>query len=244
MASGLAYLAEGRFEPSAEALTSLGIVDDLGNLCAPEDVALYGGLLGLATLTRSRLLTVMDSPLLELVPKIRECLSMYCRAEYRGAIDILVELQPLLALDMHLAPHVSQLMQNIREKALVDYLRPYKRVSLSSMADNFSIPVSELITTLATLIGSGKIVGSRINCASQTLEKSKSVPRTNIVSLQDRVLNDSYACLIRLACIQFDLIVDRQQMSSPAEYSASSEDDDDNDDQVMQQIVEPPDDYY
>ena len=216
----MAYLSNGNFLPAAKALTTLGVVEDWGNLCSPEEIALYGGLVGLATLPRSVLLTVLDSPAMELVPKIRECLGMYCRADYCGSMDILSELRPLLELDMHLAPRLTQLILEIRNKFLVDYLKPYKRVSIPTMAATFSMECSDLVTTLATLIGSKHIQGSRINCATQTLEKDAAPnmqleTQRQVTAMQDRILTDSHACVIRMACIEFDISVDQGRVRPP-----------------------------
>jgi COP9 signalosome complex subunit 1 len=243
-------LAEGNFALAAKSLTFTGAVGDLGHLCAPEDLALYGALVGLATLPREVLQTFLDSPLMELVPKMKECLGFYCLAEYRGAISILVELHPILALDMLLAPHLTALLRDIRNKAMVEYLKPFKRVSMSVMADTFSVELPELVTTLATLIGCGKIANCRINCASQTLEKDSSSntllqTQEKITALQDRVLNDSYACMIRLACLEFDQSVDRRRFqphSGAAGLDRADESSDD--DQVMEQVVANPDEFY
>ena len=244
-ASGLAYLASGNFLLAAKALTTLGIVEEWGNLCSLEDIALYGGLVGLATLPRSVLLTVLDSPSMELVPKIRECLGMYCRADYRGSMNILSELRPLLELDVHLAPRLTQLMLEIRNKALVDYLKPYKRVSIPTMAATFSMECSDLVTILATLIGSNQIQGSRINCATQTLEKdaplnSQLETQRQVTAMQDRILNDSNACMIRMACIELDLSVDQRRVQS---YQVGLDErhvgrtDSSDDDEVMEPVM-------
>jgi COP9 signalosome complex subunit 1 len=249
-AAGLAYLAEGNFELAAKSLTIKGAVEDLGHLCAPEDVALYGALVGLATMSREVLQTFCGSPLMELAPKMKECLRLYCQAEYRGAISILVELHPILALDMLLAPHLTALLRDIRNKAMVEYLKPFNRVSLSVMADTFSVPLPELVTTLATLIGSGKIDHCRINCSSQTLEKDLSSnallqTQEKIMALQDRVLNDSYACIIRLACLEFDQSVDRRRLQPHADAAGLDQpDDSSDDDQIMEQVVGNPDECY
>lgn len=249
VAAGLAHFAAGNFELAAKSFTLSSTIEDLGTFCAPQDVALYASLVGLATLPREELQTILNAPLMELVPKMKECLGLFCLAEYQEAISILLELQPILALDMLLAPHLTTLIREIRNKAMMEYLKPFKRVSLPVMAATFSIEVSKLIKTLVTLIESGKIVDRRINCACQTLEKESTITNLSqtqekIVALQDRVLNDSYACVIRLACIEFEQNMDRRRFqphTGPAGLDNPEESSED--DELIQQVVANPDEY-
>ncbi|KAI2507261.1 26S proteasome subunit RPN7 [Fragilaria crotonensis] len=60
VASGTAFLAEGKFERAANQLISVWAGEDLG--LPPEDIALYGTLCGLASLERDQLQTLLDTP--------------------------------------------------------------------------------------------------------------------------------------------------------------------------------------
>lgn len=64
-AGGLAHLAEGRYAEAARSFTSVSteLTGQFSSVVSAEDIALYGGLLGLATMDRAGLHAhVIDGP--------------------------------------------------------------------------------------------------------------------------------------------------------------------------------------
>lgn len=230
VASGLAHIGEGRFEHAAKVLTTV-IRDDIGNFTCAEDVALYTVLCGIASLGRAELLRFLEtqSSLLELVPAACDAMQRFCRADYQTCLAILQQLHPLLELDLQLAPHLASLMETILHRCLVEYLRPYRKVNLQQMSEAFRIPLDSLFSTLAELIRNGRIKNARLDARSHTLEKDPSMEveerkrkiEKRMTILEDNIINNAYAMIIRMSCLENDQTVDRRQ----ATYIDGVEDD-------------------
>jgi len=219
IASGIAHLAEGRLKEAALQLTTLPIGDEIASigcsLASAEDVALYGTLCGLATLERNqlqRLLETQANGFLDLVSPLRNALQLYCRADYPGCLKVLTQLLPSLQLDIILSSFLDKLFESILHKCCIEYLKPYRKVNLVQMASIFSFEVDELTSTLAGLIGAGRIPHARIDCMTQTLERESDLAfiqrqrktKKKILSMQHNILNDTYAMMIRVACMEND----------------------------------------
>jgi len=222
-------------------------LDDFNSVVSTEDVVLYGSLLALATFDRSDLCRMLEprstgsatsndggsinaaaTPIngglermaagLELLPPVRDALRHFTRAEYRSCLNLLESLKPQLDLDLHLAPHVTILYEQIRDKCLEHYLRPYCHLQLDGMAQDFGLDSRTLQSILAKLIGQGRIGGNaRIDCRTQTLatqqdEKKMELDqerqtKLRISRLSQHVLNEAYSMIIRLACVEHDMVV-------------------------------------
>jgi 26S proteasome subunit RPN7/PCI domain len=210
VAAGTAYLAQGQFSKAAQLLISVSVGEDLG--LPPEDIALYGTLCGLASLQRDQLQYLLDAPgFLDLVPALRDALQLYCRADYPGCLRILRQLDSTFQRDMVLAPHLENLMESILHRSCIEYLKPYRRVNLAQMASIFGIPTDRIITILAELIGSGKVEASRIDCLTQTLERlsddqvlyrRQHATKRKLKAMEQNILNDAYAMMVRVAFIE------------------------------------------
>jgi hypothetical protein len=162
-----------------------------------------------------------------------------------------------LELDVHLAEHVPVLLQHIRDRSHVDYLRPYRRVHLPHMARVFNETTEQVQKSLVVLIGSGKIANARIDCRTETLEKKKKIdlPSTKaqerIQTLQESVLNNGYASIVRLACLEHHETSSRERGAASAAFaypedaldnSSSGDEDDDDMPMVYNNIANPEDD--
>lgn len=67
--------------------------------------------------------------------------------------------QPILTLNPFLSPHVSTLLQRINTRAVVQYIRPFSSVSLTSMSAATGMPEDSLLFEVEQLIESGQIKG-------------------------------------------------------------------------------------
>lgn len=131
--------------------------------------------------------------------------------------------QPLLPMglvvDVYLTPsRWNALVQTIRETCLVEYLRPYQRVKLESLRDLFfPSPTSDnnnnldfVIDALADMMDRRLLPPTtRLDCRENILFRAEAPidPGPNIRAMEKRVLDDSHAMLVRLACLEHDLAI-------------------------------------
>lgn len=73
--------------------------------------------------------------------QVRELVNDFYAAKYSACLSRLARLVPLLRLDMLLGPHVSQLRDAVRSKAIVQYTTPFQTVHLPTMANAFSMNI-------------------------------------------------------------------------------------------------------
>ena len=213
-------------EPSGTAQNSTVISPGTNNspttattLLAPEDVALYAGILALATASAADMVALAEHPeALELVPPLRQALVLFGRrCQFQDAWDVIVQhYWPTLRYDLYLAPHWTQLQTMICEKAVATYWKAHERVALDTMATELGpglVPsAAELPTLLVQLIRHGRLPQARLDLATRTLHRD--VPPTRRDRLATRwavvtqtTLEDTYATLTRLACLEHDLVV-------------------------------------
>lgn len=144
-AHGLAQMNAGSYLEAANSflLTDPGLGDSFNEVISPNDVAVYGGLCALASMDRDELQRrVLDNSsfrnFLELEPHIRRAIGFFCNSKFRLCLDILDAYRTDYLLDLHLQRHVSELYARIRTKAIQQYLLPFSRVTLDSMATIFA----------------------------------------------------------------------------------------------------------
>lgn len=181
---------------------------------APQDVAIYGALCGMAALGRSELSArLLHSPsfreFLELVPEVREALQDFHASNYTSCLNHLDRLRPQLMLDPHLHDHVAALYQAVRNKALTQYAAPFSALGLNGMATFFNTTISGLEKELAALI-STKQIHARIDSHAKVLYSRKPDQRSGTYQQAMRAgeeyLRNTRALLIRASLMQHDLI--------------------------------------
>jgi hypothetical protein len=132
--------------------------------------------------------------------------------------------QPLLPLgvvvDVYLTPtRWNALIQTIRENCVVEYLRPYQRVKLESLKDLFFPTSSDdnndnnnldsVIDTMVDLMDRKLLPSTtRLDCREKILFQKQPLqnPTLQINSMEERIMDDSHAMLVRLACLEHDLV--------------------------------------
>lgn len=145
--------------------TSILAVTD-GFLSA-NDIAVYGGLLALATMNRSELQTkVLENSkfraFLELEPHIRRAIAQFVNGRYAACLSILASYRPDYMLDIFLQRHVHTIYTRIRNKCITNYLVPFSCVTLESMNAAFAEPGESIEKELASMIQKG-LVNARID---------------------------------------------------------------------------------
>lgn len=157
--SGLASMAQGEYATAAKTFLqasfdyhNMGPVlgSDLErSVASANDVAIYGGLCALATMSRDELNDqVLGGPFrafLEQEPHMRKAITLYTTAKYQSCIETLRRYYSDWTLDVFLgAPsasvlgsHVDRLMAKIRERSITAYFSSFSEVSLASLACTF-----------------------------------------------------------------------------------------------------------
>lgn len=252
IASGLQRMAQEEYEEAAKTFTNLLMTTSAekiewpGVTCA-EDVALYASLLSLATQSRDQILELAEHPeALELVPVMKDLLSQWSRANYVKCMEVFsrdtsASNPTILSFpDLYLSvgDRWEKLCQKIREKCLLEYLRPYQRVQISTMEQLFP-SISNLQDTLVDLMRRGLLKDAKIDARANVLYKTPNTkPSVNLLSMERRVLDDTHAMLIRLACLEYDLCVQdgaggsgkaRRGVNRLAQASADIDDDESSD---------------
>jgi len=131
-------------------------------------------------------------------------------------------------VDVYLTPNRwDALIQTIRENCVVDYIRPYQRVKLESLSDLFfpssstttlnttsnntnnNSNVDSVIDTLVDLMDRKLLPSTtRLDCREKILIQKPSLqhPTVQIKLMEERIMDDSHAMLVRLACLEHDLV--------------------------------------
>ena len=118
--------------------------------------------------------------------------------------------------DLYLSKHWKTLCNRIRDRCLMEYLKPYQCVQLDIMAEKFRpMTADELQDILVELIGNGSVPNARMDVRAKVLSKSVSSEsdsaskalKRKLVKLEHRILDDTYALLVRLACLEHEICV-------------------------------------
>lgn len=203
------------------------LTNQFSSVLSAEDIALYGALLGLASLDRENLHSlVIDGPFkarLELVPSIRDALRHYSLAEYGSCISILQNtVKKDILLDIHLHSHVNILMDMIRDRCIVQYFSPYSAVSLEKMGAVFGQNVSEMEGIVAKLIKDGGVEGmslgegARIDAINKTLSvfssstverKARRRARVKAAKMGIEFVRNAEGMIMRVACLENGVVI-------------------------------------
>ncbi|PLB50674.1 COP9 signalosome complex subunit 1 [Aspergillus steynii IBT 23096] len=203
-ALGLSQLHSGSYLDAANSFlsTTPTLGDSYNETLTSNDVAVYGGLCALASMDRHELQRrVLDNSsfrnFLELEPHIRRAISFFCTSKFRPCLDILDSYRADYLLDIHLQRHVDTLYTRIRTKSIQQYLVPFNRVTLDSMARIFAPnptngqpPATDLnspfVQELISLIQDGTL-DTRIDLEKMVLVSNEVDKRTEV---QESILNN------------------------------------------------------
>ncbi|KAL5039775.1 hypothetical protein BDV3_003191 [Batrachochytrium dendrobatidis] len=213
---GILSLETGAYYKAAKSFLSIPFdhVNELYETISPNDVAVYGGLIALATFERSELKKLVFEnssfkQFLELEPQIREMIYAFYSLNFRASLDILGKIKNDLLLDMYLHDHVEHIYQQIRKKALVQYFFPFVTVDMNKMASSFNCTVSDLEREVAVLIGDGHIQ-ARIDSHNKILRAKQHNQRSQLYSRATEIATDfafqSRATLLRAKLLEMDLV--------------------------------------
>lgn len=196
-ALGLSQMHAGSYLEAAKTFISTdpSLGDTFKEMITPNDVAVYGGLCALASMDRNELQEqVLDNPtfrnFLELEPHIRRAIGFFRNSKFRPCLDILDAYRADYLLDVHLQRHFNELYKRIRRKAIQQYLVPFSRVTLESMATVFAPEAvggeakpfslnSSFVQEIVLLITQG-ILHARLDLEKKLLVSNQTDLRTDV----------------------------------------------------------------
>jgi COP9 signalosome complex subunit 1 len=150
--SGLAQLNFGNYRAAADRFLSvhpayigagaMAGVDFSRRMLAPGEIALYGSLCALATMTPGELRErVLESgqfhEFVDLELDLGRAVSLFCGHRYTDCLAALDEYASECRMDMHLRHHFARLYGEIRARSLARWFTVYSVVSLKSVAAVF-----------------------------------------------------------------------------------------------------------
>ncbi|KAF6745950.1 G protein pathway suppressor 1 [Ephemerocybe angulata] len=200
-ATALSHLGQGTYEKAAQYLLKLGapreLGDWIGKLVAPGDITIYTTLCALATFPRSsiksRLLENSTFSLyIEHEPYIRELIQSYLNSNFKTVLELLNRFSTRHYIDIHLAPHVLNLTNLIRNWAVVLYFQPFATIRLDRMSSAFGWTVEEVEEQVVGLIQSGEIQG-RVDSQNKILQAKKTDYRADLFARAIKAGNDIQA---------------------------------------------------
>ncbi|KAL2164445.1 hypothetical protein VTH06DRAFT_3661 [Thermothelomyces fergusii] len=192
IAHGIALLGQEKYRDAAFSFLSADSSipgSTYSELASQSDVAIYGGLLALASMDRNELQSnVLDNAqfrtFLEQAPHIRRAVAQFVSGRYSACIGILESYRPDYLLDIYLQKHIPNIYSQIRSKCIIQYLLPFSCVSLETMEKAFGRPDQPIEDELADMIQSGAL-NARINMVDRLVTTKAAKPRAQ---MQDTAL--------------------------------------------------------
>lgn len=181
--TGLAYLGQEKYHEAALSFLSADSRNDQAiEHMSPNDVAVYGGLLALATMTRDQLNDqVLENTgfrtFLELEPHIRRAINQFVNGRYSACLETLEAYRADYLLDIYLQKHIPLLYSTIRQKCIVQYLQPFSCVTLENMNEVFASKGNSIEQELINMIREGALSDARIDAIDKVLIKNSVNPR-------------------------------------------------------------------
>jgi len=209
-ALGLYALKGGHYRPAAQAFLQcdVSIGDSYNNVLSTRDIAVYGALCALATYSRKDLKKVVLASqtfkkFFAIVPVWKEIILNFYNSKYADCFNAFDAQLADLRLDMYVGDHhVDLLLKKIRDKALVQYFRPFFKVQIPSMAAAFNLDQGRLEKMLVQLIADNKIQG-RIDSHNKVLLARHADQRhatySQVLSAGEKYARDTRSLLLRMS---------------------------------------------
>ncbi|KAJ3574894.1 hypothetical protein NP233_g1464 [Leucocoprinus birnbaumii] len=208
LAQALSHLGQGNYEKAAQAFLRIGAAKELGDwvgkLITSSDIAIYGTLCALASMSRSAIKAqLLDNAVfalyIEQEPYVRELLEAYINSNFKTALELLSKYSTRHYIDVHLSQHVNELTNKIKNNAV-----------LGRMAEAFGWTVDMVEQSVVSLIQSGEIQG-RVDSQNKVLYAKKTDYRGDLfaraMQAGNEILSANRKVLLRMRLQQAELIV-------------------------------------
>lgn len=174
IASGIGQLGQANFRAAALCFLDADSkvpANAYDSIASPSDVAMYGGLLALATMDRAELQSrVLDNApfraFLEHEPQLRKAINFFVNGRYSNCLSNLESLRADCLLDLYLQRHVDKLYVDIRIKCIVQYVAPFSCVKIQTLAAAFLPKPYSMEQELVVMIECGHL-DARIDSEAQ-----------------------------------------------------------------------------
>ncbi|EJT68765.1 CSN-1 [Gaeumannomyces tritici R3-111a-1] len=185
--NGVSLLGQAKFREAAESFLKADNQAPSGHYSealSPNDVAVYGGLLSLATMGRKEIQArVLDNqnfrPFLELEPHIRRAITLFVNGRYSACLVILEGYRADYLLDLYLQKHVPYIYLQIRSKCISQYLNPFSCVTLACLNESFAIEGESIEDELVAMISNGTL-NARIDTVDKMVITTTARPRAQM----------------------------------------------------------------
>ncbi|KAK5071085.1 hypothetical protein LTS08_000281 [Lithohypha guttulata] len=235
-AQGLQYMSLGDYKEAANFFLDVDFAalgDNYNDVISANDVAVYGGLCALASMSRSELQNkVLDNAnfrsFLELEPHIRRAINSFCASKYSQCLETLESYRVDYLLDIYLQEQLGLIYTKIRTKSIVQYFQPFSRVTLKSMEKMFGTSststtngqqsstgtITPFVQELIQMIESDALQ-ARIDLERMVLiayeESPRAVMQQQALDTVDNFINEARIKLLRLNAINGGLEVKQAQ---------------------------------
>lgn len=178
---GIGLLGVGKFNDAAQSFLQADPsvpADTFNDIATPNDVAVYGGLLALATMDRNKLQArVLENSgfraFLEHEPHIRKAISHFINGRYSSCLQILDSYEADYLLDIYLQRHVKDIFRKIRRKCIVQYFVPFSCVTIESLDAAFARDGQSVEPELVSMIRDGTL-NARIDSKAKVCDNPSS----------------------------------------------------------------------
>lgn len=236
-AMGISQLALGRFKDAAREFIEMdprmagAKMDDpmdeesYNEVLTPNDVAVYGGLCALASMSREELQRdVLDHKTfrnyLELEPHIRRAISHFVSSKYSACLSILDNYKADYQLDIYLQPHVQEIYFEIRSKAIRQYFIPFSCVTFSALATAFNTDEASIEIELTTMIKRGTLA-ARLDLVDRVLLAVKKDGRAE-VHAKAMATAKEYEKTLRLRLLRMQVLNAGLEVKAPQQKSPAA----------------------
>lgn len=224
IASGLVALHDSQFKVAARKFLDIEIDagGQFGDIISAEDIAVYGTILGLATLDRKELRTCLVENsnfkcFTELVPVMRQLIQDFFSGNYSSFFSRLSDFKSNLYLDIYLSAYTDELLIQISDRILIQYFSPYNTVDMTKMSIALGYDLPTLEKTLSKLISTNKISG-RIDSQAHTLHRctlnDRNLTVQKVLRVSRQHIADTRRNILRLSLLKNGLTISSTASSS------------------------------
>jgi COP9 signalosome complex subunit 1 len=193
-AQGLHHMCMGEYKEGARSFleTDPALTDTFVEVITANDVAIYGGLCALASMTRAELQEeVLENSsfrnFLELEPQIRRAINLFCASKYGQCLEILEGYRADYLLDIYLQDHVASIFKQVRTKSIIQYFEPFSRVTLDALSQTFG--PTPITSTTSRGGKNGKATSTTtVPIENELIELIESGQLSARIDLEERVL--------------------------------------------------------
>ncbi|KIK68408.1 hypothetical protein GYMLUDRAFT_35823 [Collybiopsis luxurians FD-317 M1] len=232
-ATALAQLSQSNYERAAYHFLRLssgtgsggGLGDWFGKLVSPGDIAIYGSVCALASLSRSAFKAQVLENLsfgvyIEQEPHVREMIEAYMASNFKGVLETLSKYHTRHSIDIHLLPHLTTLNALTRNRLVSLYFAPFSSIKLDRMAQAFGWSVAETEEYVVGLVRSGDI-GGRVDSRGKVLQVKKTDHRAELFARAMKagveIAKTNKKLLYRIKLQQADLVIKAPKGSNPGQ---------------------------